>query len=311
MNRYLSVKRLEFLVTHLCNSNCVHCYATKYKEGYSKHIDKSLAVDIVKKVAAKYDVGSMMTFGGEPLLFPEIVYSIHKEATNSGIPLRQVITNGYWSNDLQKIRPIAKNLAECGVNDVHVSVDAFHQEHIPINLVRKVLESCIAVEIEDVVLNPCWVISQDVDNRYNRKTKSILKELDDLSIRVSRGGVLEPEGLALLNLKEFLPQKEKMPSGECGDVPHTEPLTSITSISVEPDGKIAVCNDFHIGNAHTKDILDILKDYDPYQILEMKAIIENGMKGLVDWAKKKGVKPNSDGYYSVCHMCMDLRRSKD
>jgi hypothetical protein len=40
----------------------------------------------------------------------------------------------------------------------------------------------------------------------------------------------------------------------------------------------------------------------------MKAIIENGMWGLVDWARKKGVKPDPAGYHSICHMCTDLRK---
>lgn len=132
-------------------------------------------MDIVRKVSRKYDVESVMTFGGEPLQFPEIVYSIHKEATDSGIPLRQVITNGYWANDVESIGAIARNLVTCGVNDVHVSVDAFHQEHIPIHLVRKAVESLLGEGIEDLAWNPCWVTSEDDDNMYNRKTKSILK----------------------------------------------------------------------------------------------------------------------------------------
>jgi len=308
MNRYLSVNRIEFLVTHLCSGKCAHCYAPKHREGFPKHIEESLAVDIVRKVSKKYDVESVMTFGGEPLLFPEIVCSIHKEATKSRIPSREVITNGYWSNNVIEIRRIARNLAECGVNDIHVSVDAFHQEQIPLHIVRKAVESILEEGIEDISWNPCWVISEDDDNTHNRTTKFILKELEDLPIRVSRGNILEPDGPALVNLRQFLPQKRKIPFGECGDMPYTEPLDCITSISVEPDGRIAVCNEFYIGNASHTDILDILENYNPFEVPEMKAIVENGMKGLVDWAKKKGVKPDLTGYYSICHMCMDLRR---
>jgi MoaA/NifB/PqqE/SkfB family radical SAM enzyme len=308
VNRYLAVERIEFLVTYLCSGKCAHCYATKYREGLPKHVDGSMAVDIVRKVSKKYDVNSVMTFGGEPLLFPDITCSIHREATRSGIPSREVITNSYWSNDIRKIRRIARSLAESGVNDVHVSVDAFHQEHIPLEIVKRTVKSCLGMGIEGIVWNPCWVISQDDDNRYNRKTKAILKELEDLPIRVSEGNILEPSGLALINLVEFLPRKKRMPAGKCGDMPYTERLDSKKSISVEPDGKIAVCNNFHIGNASETDIIDILENYDPFEIPEMKAIIENGMRGLVDWAKKKGVKPDPSGYYSVCHMCTDLRK---
>lgn len=308
MSEYIVPKRLEFLVTYLCNGKCRHCYATKHRRGFPKHVDKALAIDIVRKVGERYDVESVMTFGGEPLLFPDITCSIHREVTELGIPRREVITNGYWSNNVQRIREIAKNLAECGINEISVSVDAFHQEHIPLNIVRKAVKSCLEAGIEDIAWNPCWVNSEDDNNSFNRKTRTILKELEGLPVRVSTGNILEPKGLALVNLREFLPPKKKTPLGKCGDMPYTEPLDRVTSMSVEPDGRIAVCNEFHIGNASETDILNILESYNPLEIPEMKAIVEKGMKGLVDWAKKKGVEPNHEGYYSVCHMCTDIRK---
>lgn len=98
---------------------------------------------------------------------------------------------------------------------------------------------------------------------------------------------MQPDGFALLNLKEFLPKKEKIPTGKCGDIPYTDPLDSIQSIFIEPDGKVAVCNDFYIGNARKRDVLKIIEEYDPYKIIEMKSIIENGMIGLAEWARKR------------------------
>jgi len=308
VKNYLTVNRIEFAITYLCNARCRHCYSIQDKEVFPAHIDKSLAVEIVRKVGRKYEPESIMTFGGEPLLFPEIVCAIHKEAASVGIPLREVITNGYWSNNSGRIKEIAKNLAESGVNNIIISVDAFHQEHVPLDIVRKTAEACLQADIEDITWNPCWVISEDDDNRYNRKTKFILKKLEDLPIRNSEGNVMEPEGLALINLKEFLPPRKKIPPGKCGDIPYTEPLDSVKCICVEPDGRIAVCKDFYIGNAYETDIIDLIESYNPFEIPEMKAIIENGMKGLIDWARTKGVKPDPEGYYSICQMCTDIRK---
>lgn len=304
MNKYLTVNRIEFAVTYLCNGRCRHCYSIQDKEKFPNHIDKSLAVKIVRKIGEKYSPESIMTFGGEPLLFPEIVCAIHKEAMDVGIPSREIITNGYWPENAGEI---AKNLAKSGVNEIIISVDAFHQEHIPLDIVRKTAEACLEAGIENVSWNPCWVVSEEDNNKYNQETKSILEELEDLSVRESEGNVLEPAGLAIANLKEFLPQKEKIPSGKCGDMPYTDPLDSVKGIYVEPDGKIAVCNDFYIGNAFETDIIKIIEDYDPFKIPQMKAIIEDGMKGLVNWARTKGVEPDPEGYYSICHMCTDIR----
>jgi MoaA/NifB/PqqE/SkfB family radical SAM enzyme len=107
-------------------------------------------------------------------------------------------------------------------------------------------------------------------------------------------------------LREFLPSKTKTPKGKCGDMPYTEPLDSIRTLCVQPDGRIAVCQ-FHVGNAFETDIIDIIENYDPFKIPEAKAIIENGMNGLTDWARKRGVEPDPDGYYNICHLCTDVR----
>ena len=308
MNRYLNVNRIEFAVTYLCNGKCKHCYTTMDKEMFPNHIDEFIAQEIVRKVGKKHHPRSIMTFGGEPLLFPEIVFKIHKEAMKVGILHREVITNGYSSNNDKKVEEIAKGLFNSGVNNVIISVDVFHQEHIPLKYVRKAAQSCLKAGIKDIEWNPCWVIAENENNRYNKKTKKILQSLEDLSIKISYGNVMEPDGFALLNLKEFLPKKEKIPIGKCGDIPYTDPLDSIQSIFIEPDGKIAVCNDFYIGNARKMDVLKIIEEYDPYKIIEMKSIIENGMIGLAEWARKKGIDPDPNGYYSICHMCTDIRK---
>lgn len=308
MSRYLTVNRIEFAVTYLCSGKCRHCYSIVEQENFPKQIDKSLSVEIVRKVGEKYHPESVMTFGGEPLLFPEIVYAVHNEATDVGIPIRSVITNGYWSNDVKKVEEIAIKLKEAGVNSIDISVDAFHQEYIPLDIVRKAAEACLKVGIEDVSWDPCWVISKEHDNPYNLKTKSILKQLEDISIRDCGGNVMEPAGLALINLKEYLPPKEKMPKGKCGDMPYTDRPDSVKCILLEPDGRVAVCNEFYIGNASKNDIIELLEGYDPFKIPEMKAIIKNGMEGLVKWAKTKGVEPDPEGYYSICHLCTSIRR---
>ncbi|MBL7085582.1 MAG: radical SAM protein [Candidatus Cloacimonetes bacterium] len=308
INKYLTPNRIEFAITYLCNCKCKHCYSIQNNETFPEHIDKSLAVEIVRKVGEQYSPESIMTFGGEPLLFPEIVSAIHKEAMDVGIPSREIITNGYWSKDAKKIKEIAKNLKESCVNEIIVSVDTFHQEQIPLDNVRKTIESCLQEGFQNIILNPCWVVSEENDNRYNQKTKSILQKLKDLPVRKSEGNIMEPSGLAFINLKEFLPPKEKLPAGKCGDLPYTDPLDSVKGIYIEPDGKVAVCNDFYIGNAFEADIISLIENYNPFKIPVMKAIIENGMEGILNWAKTKGVKPNSEGYYSICQMCIDIRR---
>lgn len=48
-----------------------------------------------------------MTFGGEPLLYPETVCKIHKAARETGIAKRSVITNGFFSRDRGRIKVLS------------------------------------------------------------------------------------------------------------------------------------------------------------------------------------------------------------
>ena len=310
MNRYLPVNRIEFAVTYLCNSKCRHCQLGEEEErkNFPSHIDKDIAVEIVRKVGKKYNPKSIMTFGGEPLLYPEIIYAIHKEEMKVGIPVRDIITNGFWSRKTIEIQEIAEKLVKSGVNEASISVDCFHQEFIPLEIVKKAAESLLKAGITRISWNPCWVVSKDHDNPYNLKTKAILEQLKDLPVEYGEGNIAQPEGRAILWLKDFLPPRTKTPKGKCGDVPYTEELDSVKTICVAPDGRIAVCTDFYIGNAFETDIIEIIEDYDPFKIPEAKAIIESGMEGLIKWARTKGVEPDPEGYYNICHMCTDIRR---
>jgi organic radical activating enzyme len=289
----------------------MHCQLGEEEERrrFPSHIDEDVAVEIVRKVGRKYKPESVMTFGGEPLLYPEVVYAIHKEATRMEIPVRDVITNGYWSRKSGEIEKIADNLAKSGVTEVSISVDAFHQEFVPLKIVKQAAESLLRAGIVRISWNPCWVVSKDHDNPYNRKTRAILKELKkDLPIAESGGNIAQPEGRALSWLKDFLPHKTSMPKERCGDMPYTERLNCVKTLCVEPDGKVAVCKDFYIGSVYERDIIDMIENYDPFLIPEAKAMVEGSLKGLTDWAKTKGIKPDPGGYYNVCHMCTDIRK---
>ena len=140
MNKYLkNLNRIEFVVTSACTGNCKHCSQGEHKS--SENIDKNLAADAVRKISHEYKINSVMTFGGEPLLYSDTVCVIHSMARKMNIPNRQLITNGYFSKNSDKIKLVAEELIDCGANDILISVDAFHQETIPLNIVKRFAEN--------------------------------------------------------------------------------------------------------------------------------------------------------------------------
>jgi len=310
MSQYLNVRRIEFEVTYRCYSRCKHCHVEEAKRRATPAvIDRRLAVDIVRQVTQVYHPSSIMTFGGEPLLYPDVVCAIHETAMACGIPDRSIITNAGAPRTEAQARDVARRLAESGVNGIWISVDAFHQEHIPLDVVECNVRAYLDAGIPRLAWNPCWVVSMTDDNPYNRRSQAILGALAHLPLEVSEDVVLQPDGNALKWLDAYLPPRTPIPAGSCQDVPYGGKLDEIDCIGIEPDGSVSICYDWTIGNATTDDLLEILESYDPYAIPEAKAILEGGVAALAKLCRARDIEPDPDGYYSICHMCTSLRRS--
>ena len=249
MNQYFkNLNKIEFVVTYACTGRCKHCSEGDHTS-CGERIDPFIAADAVRKIAAEYDIKTVMTFGGEPLLYADAVYEIMNAAKELSIPKRQVITNGYFSKNADKIREVAVRLAECGVNDLLLSVDAFHQETIPLETVRVFATEAKKNGIP-IRLQPAWLVSARDDNPYNKKTREILDSFADMGISVNEGNVIYPEGNALKYLAEYF-------SDEHPDNPYLEDLRDVRCVSFSPNGDVLG------GNVYECDVIEILKNYVP------------------------------------------------
>ena len=210
-------------------------------------IDAQIAADAVRKIATEYDVQTVMTFGGEPLLQVDTVCAIMTAAKELNIPKRQVITNGYFSKNAEKIREVAQRLAACGVNDLLLSVDAFHQETIPTHVVKQFATEAKKCGIP-IRISPAWLVSVTDDNPYNRKTREIIDSFADLDIPVGAGNVIFPEGNAIKYLAEYF-------TDERPENPYAEDPRDVRCVSFEPNGDVLG------GNVYERDIMEIIRDY--------------------------------------------------
>ena len=249
MNEYLkNLEKIEFVVTYACTGKCKHCSEGEHSLR-GKHIPPDSAANAVRKIASEYTIKTVMTFGGEPLLYPDTVYEIHKTATELGIAKRQVITNGYFSNDISRIREIAVRLAECGVNDVLLSADAFHQESIPFETIKIFANEAKKANLP-IRIQPAWLLSKNDDNPYNLKTKEILREFYKLGIEENEGNIIFPEGNAKKYLADYF-------IDSVNENPYVENPKDVKCISFDPNGNVLN------GNFYSQDIMDIIDKYTP------------------------------------------------
>lgn len=248
-NEYLeNLEKIEFVVTNACTGKCKHCSEGEHCVS-GEFINAEIASQAVEKTASLYRIKTVMAFGGEPLLYPETVFEIMKSALKMGVPKRQIITNGYFSKNTQDIRSIAKKLAECGVNEMLLSVDAFHQETIPLDVV-KIFASAVKENDIPLKLQPAWLRHPFDDNPYNRKTREILDSFADMELYENEGNIIFPEGNAKKYLSEYF-------TGEIPENPYVDNPKDVRCLSFSADGSV-LCS-----NVYEKDILDILKEYKP------------------------------------------------
>ena len=249
MNQYLkNLNKIEFVITYACAGRCKHCSEGDHT-AYGERIEPQIAADAVRKIAAEYDIKTVMTFGGEPLLYTDAVYAILTVAKELNIPRRQIITSGYFSKNAEKIREVAQRLLECGVNDLLLSVDAFHQETIPLDVVK-----LFVLEVKkrgiSIRLSPAWLVSAADDNPYNVKTREILDSFADMELPVGEGNVVFPQGNARKFLAEYF-------TDELPENPYAEDPRDVRCVSFETNG------DALGGNVYERDIMEIINNYAP------------------------------------------------
>ena len=307
MNPYLNIDRLEFILTDRCTGRCKHCSAgDRVLHPRGTHVPQEAAVRAVRELADMFDMQSVMTFGGEPLLYPEVACDIHRAAAECGIPKRQIITNGFFTRDADRIRDVARSLAKAGVNDLLLSVDGFHQETIPIEAVRQFVQAVKAAGIEKARFSPAWVVNEGFDCTENTRTRSVLAALADTGLPVHDGNDIFLAGNALEYLSHYYPPAKLNMADCCGSMPYTEPLTKQTSLSIEPNGDVTVCA-FVIGNVCRESMRDIVARYDPFAKEGMRAAAQ-GVPGLLALAEKRGIPVDMTRMYSVCDLCRLVNR---
>lgn len=250
MNRYLqNLNRIEFVVTNACTGRCRHCSQGDHSSR-AEHINQDAAADAIREICRSYKIKSLMTFGGEPLLYPETVCKIHQTAAELAVPQRDLITNGFFSQDGKRIREVAEQLADSGVCRVLLSVDAFHQETIPLEPVKFFAECVVGLGVP-VALSPAWLVSEEDDNPYNIRTREIINEFSGLEIPTGSGNIIFPSGNAIKYLREYFDQDAGAPS------PYDQNPRDIRAISFSPNGDVLK------GNMYQDKILDIIDGYEP------------------------------------------------
>jgi len=301
----LNVKRLEFTLTTKCNSECAYCQA----DASPRNNEVMTVEDAHNYLTEAYDVSkleSFMVFGGEPMLFPTRALSILDRARQLSIPTIEMLTNGVWGKDRKTAEKLAIKLKKSGLNDLGVSVDAFHLQFIPLEYPRNAALASVHAGIEQVTWNVAVVESLNAKNKYDTETARILKSLKPAGIDAHVHRVI-PVGRAANNLRQYI-KKESLQGPCIGDPILENELTHPECITIEPSGRVDICWNLTIGNAKEKPLSQIIQEYSWRENPTIRTLVEEGPMSLVRKAEGSGFQFQEDQYLNRCHLCIEIRK---
>ena len=312
MSDIINIRRVEFLLTKRCNANCKHCSVPINKD---LNEDSYADMEVVKKcfeyLADKYPLTSTMIYGGEPLLYIDNVVELFKIASKHSIPSIDLITSGFLNvrESKESVNNVVDMLSFSGVKRILLSVDSFHQERIPIELVEIFLDRVVQLNFCEVQLHPAWLVSKKDNNLHNIRTCEILEFLSNkYSVKVSDGNYIIPSGSNKKNIGKYYGTKEIQMNRRCGEIPYTNSLERINSIRILPEGNVNICRGVTIGNIFNHNIREILESYSPDNTQLLDLLHSYGVQGVYELAMKHGSDIDVEEYYGICDFCADLIR---
>jgi MoaA/NifB/PqqE/SkfB family radical SAM enzyme len=142
--------RIGLFLTERCNIKCSHCWFSCGPEKTEK-ISKTQAEDYIKQAL---DLGAQwVSFtGGEPFLEFELLVDLISFSYKLGLKT-EVVTNCFWANSKSAAQDKISHLKEAGLDVLNLSIDDFHQQHIPINNTKNCYEAAIEEKLKVVIMN--------------------------------------------------------------------------------------------------------------------------------------------------------------
>ncbi len=231
--------------------------------------------------------------GGEPFLLPGQLKHLIGYASGKGL-LKEAVTNCFWATSPQEAVSTLRPLVESGLDVLNISVDDFHQEHIPFMNVRHCYEAAKSLGLKVVFM---IAVSKNSDITAD----SIVELLDDKRIQVlGRGRVGKPSALAIETAFTPVGRGEGLPRDEwCIEHSSTRGACKqvLSDIGVRPNGDVLPCcgplsliDDAVLGNVQRETLGTILEraSLDP----RFTEIREHGFT-------------ESSGHVNRCHLCYD------
>jgi hypothetical protein len=304
----LTIKNLAsggVIVNYHCVSRCGHCLYNCSPQRSKTYLDAFLAEKIFSRIK-KLGCRSVHIGGGEPLLRPDLLLDVLREADKAGVAIEYVETNSAWYVDAQASEKILRDLIAAGVNTLLVSISPFHNAHIPYDRVTGIIAACRQT---GMTVFP-WVNAfvRDI-KRFDVRQTHDMSEFEavfgpDYMRRIPEVYWIHLGGRALDTFATVYP---RYPAAEILD---QSPLSCARALS--DTGHFHIDLHGHYIPGLCAGMVIAMEDLGgplavgAYPLLD--CLSSNGIRGLFELADQDyGYKPQRDRFLNHCDLCTDIR----
>jgi organic radical activating enzyme len=291
------------IVTYNCNSKCAHCVRSSSPTRDNKYIDSEMLQKSILKLK-EVNCKSLHIEGGEPFLHPDKLIKTVSILHKNKIALEHIVTNAFWYRNSNDTTQILKQLQEFGLSTLLVKVSAFQNEFVPLNKVKRLVETADKVGINSLIWDAeSYPEVACFDPGKTHTLKEYQKKFGEDYIRnMSSRFSLTLSGRAY-NL--FNKHMSKIP------------LNEIVKNGLGCKHEFTSKHHFHVdlyGNyifPHTKGLTinvdDINKPLDAKKYPFLSVILTDGINGLYQLATRQYHFVPFQEYISKCHLCYHIR----
>jgi organic radical activating enzyme len=291
-------------VTEICTVGCRHCGFTG-----STRDRQPTADDIGRWVGQACDSGipEIIFTGGEPFQrFRMLKSGVRAAAGHPAKPRICVFTSSFWGRSREAVDKILSQLP--GLTRLYLSTDIYHQERVPTQNVKNVIEGGLAAGVPEISL--CITIAEDHEEQQIR---SLYTEYEDrVLIHVDR--VIPTPFIKTAKQPGHMPSPENFADSCFLETPLVNPNGDLSACHIGKAGAYVKLSDlaYYLGNLHENtfgELLTAAEENYEYQFLRVYG--PQGVARMI--ATSPAVRKLFGGttFTNGCDLCYKLLRSLD
>ena len=313
------------ILSYKCSAECAHCiYACSptwrgdwISEETLRSVLNQLARWITPAPFGPETIGlsdGLHFTGGEPFLNFDLLCRAVELAEERGIPSTFVETNCFWCTDDRTTTEKLTELRKRGLKGIMISVNPFYLEYVPFERT----ERCVRIALE--IFGRNVAVYQD---EYYRRFKRL-----GIRDRVAIEEYIERESAHsfLYNVEFFLSGRApyaiktrfrdtlgrifpRRPARLFFGEPCVPTFARNWHNHFDNDGNYVpgFCAGISYGDCRELDRL-LAEGFETEERPVLSLLMDENIKGLYDLAVEYGWREDEEGYFSKCHLCIDLRK---